>query len=199
MDRPAFCVETSKPLRTMVASMPNPASASDITAKLLAHRNVFKAFLAARVGNAADAEDLLQNGLVKALSRADEVKDGEKAVAWFYQILRNVIIDHVRSRKAAAKRDDQWAADAATLTEDAEAERQICGCFERLLPTLKPAHAELIRRVELQGEPVARAAAALGMTANHASVTLHRARGELRAKLLTFCADCRCLTVCECD
>jgi DNA-directed RNA polymerase specialized sigma24 family protein len=64
---------------------------------------------------------------------------------------------------------------------------------------LKPTHAELIRRVELQGEPVAQAAAALGMTANHASVTLHRARAELRTKLLTFCGDCRCLTVCECD
>jgi RNA polymerase sigma factor (sigma-70 family) len=183
----------------MVASMSKPASATDITAKLLAHRDVFKAFLAARVGNAADAEDLLQNGLVKALSRADEVKDGEKAVAWFYKILRNVIIDHIRSRTAAAKRDDQWAADSATLAEDVEAERQICACFDRLLPTLKPTHAELIRRVELRGEPVAQAAAALGMTANNASVTLHRARGELRTKLMTFCGDCRCLTGCECD
>ena len=183
----------------MLASMSNAASASEVTAKLLAHRKAFKAFLVSRVGNEADAEDLLQNGLVKALDRAGDVKDGEKAVAWFYQILRRVIIDHVRSRNAATTREQQWAAEAATLAEDVEAERQICACFDRLLPTLKPTHAELIRRVELQGEPVARAAAALGLTANHASVTLHRARGELRAKLLSFCGDWQCLTVCECE
>lgn len=179
--------------------MSTPASADEITAKLLAHREVFKAFLASRVGNAADAEDLLQNGLVKALARTDEIKDGEKAVAWFYQLLRHVVIDHVRSRNAAAKRDDLWAASANVLADDTEAHRQICACFDKLLPTLKPTHAELIRRVELEGEPVAAAAAALGLTPNNASVTLHRARAELRTKLVSFCGDCRCLDRCECD
>jgi RNA polymerase sigma factor (sigma-70 family) len=183
----------------MVAPVSNSPSASDVITRLVAHRNVFKAFLASRIGNEADAEDLLQNGLVKALGRADEIKDGEKAVAWFYQLLRNVIIDYRRSRNAAALRDDRWAAEAATLAEDPEADRQICACVERLLPTLKPTHAELIRRVELEGEPVAQVAVALGMTPNNASVTLHRARGELRTKLVSFCGDCRCLNVCECD
>lgn len=183
----------------MAATMSNSPSASDVIATLVAHRNAFKAFLASRIGNEADAEDLLQNGLVRALSRADEVKDGEKAVAWFYQLLRNVIIDHLRSRNATAKRDDRWAAEVGTLVEDAEADRQICACFERLLPTLKPTHAELIRRVELQGEPVAQAAVAMAMTPNNASVTLHRARGELRTKLVSFCGDCCCLNVCECE
>lgn len=171
----------------------------DVAAKLLAHRHVFKSFVASRVGNEADAEDLLQNGLVKALARADEVKDGEKAVAWFYQLLRNVIIDHGRSRIAAAKREEAWAVEAATLRDDVEAERHICACFEKMLPTLKPNHAALLKRVELEGQPVARAAAELGMTPNNASVTLHRARAELRAKLVDFCADCPCLDNCECE
>ena len=113
----------------MVTAISNSPSASDVIAKLLTHRNAFKVFLASRIGNEAYAEDLLQNGLVKALSRADEVKDGEKVVAWFYQLMRNVIIDHLRSRNAAAMRDDRWAADAGTLAEDAEANRQICACF----------------------------------------------------------------------
>ena len=180
------------------AMSPSP-SASDVIGKLLTQREAFKAFLRSRVGNEADAEDVLQNGLVKALGRASEVKDGEKAVAWFYQLLRNVMVDHVRSRRAAADRDDRWAKDTGTLAEDAEADRQICACFDRLLPTLKPTHAELIRRVELQDEPVARAAAAMGITPNNASVLLHRARAELRTKLSSFCGDCQCLNVCECD
>ena len=175
------------------------ADPAGVTGALLAHRHVFKAFLTSRVGNEADAEDLLQNGLVKAMERSGEIKDGEKAVAWFYQVLRNVLIDYMRSRNAAAKRDDAWAMSSATLADDPEAERQICACYEKMLPVLKPAQAELIRRVELQGEPVAKVAMALGMTANNASVTLHRARGELRAKLMDFCGDCACLDNCECE
>ncbi len=170
-----------------------------VTDALLAHRNVFKAFLASRVGNEADAEDLLQNGLVKAMERSGEIKDGEKVVAWFYQVLRNVLIDHARSRSAAAKRDDAWASETTTLADDDEAERHICACFEKMLPGMKPTQAELIRRVELQGEPVAQVALALGMTANNASVTLHRARADLRAKLLDFCGDCACLDDCGCE
>jgi RNA polymerase sigma factor (sigma-70 family) len=188
----------AEPIRANVGGMANVPS-SDIAAKLLAHRHVFKSFVASRVGNEADAEDLLQNGLVKALHRAEEVKDGEKAVAWFYRLLRNVIIDHVRSRSAAAKREEAWAVEAAALRDDEETQRHICACFERMLPALKPMHAELLRRVELQDEPVAQAAAALGITPNNASVTLHRARGELRTKLVDFCGECQCLDNCECE
>jgi RNA polymerase sigma-70 factor (ECF subfamily) len=187
------------PASVIVPAMTTPASAAEITAKLLAHREIFKAFLASRLGNEADAEDLLQNGLVKAVERAGELKDGERAVAWFYQLLRNVLIDHVRRRRATAQRDDRWAADTTTLADDSEADRQICACFEKLLLTLKPAQAELLRRVELNGEAVSRAAAALDMTPNRASVTLHRARGELREKLAAFCGDCQCLDHCDCE
>jgi RNA polymerase sigma-70 factor (ECF subfamily) len=177
-------------------SQPNP---SGVASTLLAHRNAFKAFLTSRVGNEADAEDLLQNGLVKALQRSGEIKDSEKAVAWFYQVLRNVVVDHVRSRNAAHRRDEAWMTDTVTLADDTEAERHICACFEKILPGMKTNHAELLRRVELNGESVASAAASLGITANNASVTLHRARAELRTKLTDFCGDCACLDDCGCE
>jgi RNA polymerase sigma factor (sigma-70 family) len=178
--------------------MSSPNSAG-MPASLLAHREAFKAFLTARVGNPADAEDLLQHGLVKALQRSGEIKDEEKAVAWFYQLLRNVVVDHVRSRTAAAKRNEAWMVETTALADDAEAERQICACFEKLLPGLKPQQAELLRSVELRGEAVAQVAARLGMTPNNASVTLHRARAVLRTRLLDFCGNCACLENCECD
>ena len=173
---------------------------SSATAALLAHRRTFKAFLASRIGNEADAEDLLQHGLLKAFQHAGELKDGEKVVAWFYRLLRNAIIDHVRSQTAARRRDEAWSTDAAALAAPhPAAERELCHCFEPLLPTLKPVHAELIRRVELQGDSVSTAAVALGVTANHASVTLHRARAELRTKLEKFCGACAQAACLDCD
>lgn len=175
-------------------------SLPDVATALLAHRRAFRAFLVSRVGNEADADDLLQHGLIKALQHADKLQDGEKIVAWFYQILRNVVIDHQRSRRAAERRDDAWATDpSAPPAADRAALGQICRCFEALLPNLKPAQAELLRRVELQGESVAAAAAGLGLTPNHASVTLHRARTELRKQLIEFCGSCAAGKCLDCD
>lgn len=171
-----------------------------LASALLAQRSAFKAFLVSRTGNEADAEDLLQNGLLKALQRAGELRDDTKLTAWFYQILRNVIVDHARSLGSARRRDDVWAADAATLaSDDREAHRQLCGCFEHLLPSLKPNHAALLRLVELEGKSVSAAAIALGITANNASVTLHRARAELRSQLVAFCGSCATGACLDCD
>jgi len=177
-------------------SQPN---SPDVATALLAHRHAFKAFLVSRVGSEAEAEDLLQNGLIKALQRADDLRAEEKSVAWFYQILRNVIVDHARSRRATLRREQAWVSDTVTLADDADAERALCGCFENLLPSLKPTHAELLRRVDLQDQSVSEAAKALQMTANNASVTLHRARAELRKKLQEFCASCADGACLDCD
>lgn len=178
-------------------SSPRPP---DVAAALLAHRRAFKAFLVSRVGNEADADDLLQHGLLKALQRADELRDTTKLTAWFYQILRHVVVDHARSRGAALRRDDAWAADAATLaTDDREAHRQVCACFESLLPSLQPNYAALLRLVELEGRSVSAAALALGLTANHASVTLYRARAALHTALVGFCGSCARTACLDCD
>lgn len=169
--------------------------ADTLARELNAQREAFKAFLTARVGSAAEAEDILQNGLVKAVQHAGELADDAKLSAWFYQLLRHAIIDHYRSRGARKRRDDALGQLVATLGEDvapppAAWDAQICGCLGSVVDTLKPQHAELLRRVDLEGEAVQSAAKALRISANTASVTLHRARKELRRRLETFCGAC---------
>lgn len=169
--------------------------ATDLAAALNAHRNAFKAFLTARVGSEAEAEDILQNGLLKAVQRAGELQDDAKLTAWFYQLLRNAIVDHYRSRGARRRRDDALGTLVASLGEDVAPapkawEAQLCGCLGSVVDTLKPQYAELLRRVDLNGESVQAAARALKMTPNNASVTLHRARKELRIRLEAFCGAC---------
>jgi RNA polymerase sigma factor (sigma-70 family) len=173
-------------------------SQNSVSARLIERRAQFKAFLVSRLGNDADAEDVLQNGLVKALEHATELQDDTKLVPWFYQVLRRSIIDHVRSRHSAVARDQRWTEDMTALAP--EDERAICGCVNSLMDDLKPRQAALIRRVDLEGESVADAASLLGMTPNSASVALHRARAELRERLEDFCRDCAkgdCLN-CDC-
>lgn len=171
------------------------ARTETLARELNAQREAFKAFLTARVGNEAEAEDILQNGLVKAVQRAGELQDNAKLSAWFYQVLRNAIVDHYRARGSRRRREGALGELVASLGEDVappprDWDAQICGCLGSVVDTLKPAHAELLRRVDLNGEAVADAARALKMTPNNASVTLHRARKELRARLEVFCGAC---------
>lgn len=184
--------ESQNPPRNQNAVM---VSSEKIAAELNTRRNAFKAFLTARVGSEADAEDLLQNGLLKALQRAGELQDDAKLTAWFYQLLRNAVIDHYRARSSVRRKHDALGEMISSLGEDiADApkgwETQLCGCLGGVVATLKPQQAELLRRVDLAGEPVQIAAKAMGLSANNASVTLHRARKELREKLQAFCGAC---------
>lgn len=180
-----------------------PSDATQLARALHAHRDAFKAFLAARVGSAAEAEDLLQNGLAKAVQRAGDVRDDEKIVAWFYQLLRHSLVDHYRAKGAARRRDDALGTLIAALGDDtapaAVLEKQLCTCLGGVVDTLKPLHAELLRRVDLDGESVQDAAHALKISANNASVTLHRARQELRTRLASFCGDCADGACLDCD
>ena len=166
-----------------------------LAAELNTQRNAFKAFLTARVGSEAEAEDLLQNGLLKAMQRADELQDATKLTAWFYQLLRNAVIDHYRARGSVRRKHDALGEIISSLGEDIAAapkgwEAQLCGCLGSVVATLKPQQAELLRRVDLDGESVQAAAKAMGISANNASVALHRARKDLRVKLQAFCGAC---------
>lgn len=167
-------------------------------------RTAFKAFLTARVGNEAEAEDILQNGLLKALRHADELHDDTKITAWFYRLLRHAVIDHYRARGARRRREDVLGTTIAALGEDVTAapkawEAQLCACLGGVVDTLKPTQAALLRRVDLNGESVQAAAKALRLTPNNASVTLHRARAELRVKLQAFCGACADGACLDCD
>ena len=170
------------------------SKSNELAADLNAQSAAFKAFLVARVGSKVDAEDILQNGLLKALQHADELQDDGKLTAWFYRLLRHAVIDHYRSRAAGRRRDDVLSATIKVLGEDIAAapgwEGQLCTCLGRVVDTLKPRQAELLRRVDLNGETVQAAAQALKITPNGASVTLHRARKDLREKLQAFCGAC---------
>ena len=172
-------------------------NAADQLNAILAQRARFRAFLVSRLGNEADADDVLQTGLVKAMRSVETVDDGQKLTGWFYRVLQHALVDHVRSRASRARREEAWSADP-TARDDA-VQNAVCACFEGLLPRLKSRDAELVRRIELGNEPVASVAASLGLSPGAASVALHRARAALRLHLEAFCGECARGACLDCD
>lgn len=154
---------------------------------LLEKRALFRAFLRKRLGTDAEVDDLLQHALVKAMRRRDSVRENEKIVAWFYRILRRTLIDYHRSELARLRREDAWGRERIP---DEAVSATLCACLSGLLPKLEPRAAELVRRVDLGNESIAKVASSLKMTTNAATVAVHRARARLRRELVAFCGDC---------
>ena len=157
---------------------------------LVANHQRFLAFLERRVGSRETAEDILQDGFVRALERADSVRAEESAVAWFYRLLRNALADHYRHRGAEERALAAAAAEPHERDDNAELREMICACIGELVGMLKPEYATALRRVELDGERVDAFAREAGITATNAGVRLHRAREALRHRVIETCGTC---------
>src|ERR1700690_1110956 len=63
---------------------------------LIANHDRFLAFLARRVSRRDVAEEILQDAFVRGIARGGALREDESAIAWFYRLLRNAIVDHMR-------------------------------------------------------------------------------------------------------
>lgn len=82
----------------------------------------------ARLGNEADAEDVVQETYIKAYRAFDTLKDQKNVGPWMVQILLNIVKDHVRRiarQPVIIPLDDIPENDAATIQEDADPERKL--------------------------------------------------------------------------
>lgn len=138
-----------------------------VEAALTENHRAFLQFLTRRLGDESAAEDVLQSFCLRAVSRGAELRDSESAVAWLYSVLRSVLMDHYRSEAARRRRDSRYAQEQIVLgndRDDVELEESVCNCFRGLLPALRPDYAEVLRRVDLSGNPREKVAADLGIT-----------------------------------
>ncbi|PCC73088.1 RNA polymerase sigma-70 factor, ECF subfamily [Nannocystis exedens] len=159
-------------------------------ARLVANHRRFLAFLQARVGSRALAEDILQDAFVRGLGKLDGLRDEESAIAWFYRVLRNAVIDHQRRDAAASRRLDALAAELDPIAPASETHGAVCQCVGQLADNLKPEYAEALRRIELDGVAVKDYAAEAGITAGNAAVRVFRAREALRRQVMRSCGTC---------
>lgn len=178
------------------------APSPEVLAALVGNHREFLAFLQKRVGDRAVAEDILQEAFVRSLPKLEVLEQEESAVAWFYRILRNAVIDHYRRRSASNRKLEAFATELEQQVEpEAELHGAVCQCVGALASTLKPEYAEALRRVELAGLAVKDYAQEVGITGGNAAVRVFRAREALRKQVSRSCGTCAdhgCLD-CTCE
>jgi RNA polymerase sigma-70 factor (ECF subfamily) len=159
------------------------------TRVLLAERSRFVDFLHHRVGSRELAEEILHDAYAKAIERGGQLRDEESAVAWFFRVLRNAVVERARRESARARALEKLASEMES-TPSEPATNAVCGCVNGVLATLKPEYQASVRAMDLDGRELRAFASEAGVTPNNASVRLHRAREALRRRLLSTCGAC---------
>ena len=158
---------------------------------LLDLRRQFLGFVQRRVHDPAAAEDILQTAYLRALDREGDLREGDSAVAWFYRILRNAIIDQYRRRSTEGAALERWARELEGETSAEPAlEATACACIAGAIETMSPSYASVLREVDLRERTLASYAEAERITAGNAAVRAHRARAALRKQLIRCCGSC---------
>jgi RNA polymerase sigma-70 factor, ECF subfamily len=149
------------------------------TALVDTHAASLYRFLHRRIGNAADAEDLVQQTFVKA-HRALPRFDPSKPIApWLFTIARNLAATHYRSRRPVPDVEIEYDSRTPLVDlQEVEAGRVLWEWAQHHLPDTQ--FAALWLRVE-EDLDVATIAQRLQKSQSNVKVLLHRARKRLAA------------------
>ena len=151
-----------------------PALWQDVASRL-------RPFIATRVSS-TDIDDVLQDVFIRMQRGLPGLRDEESFTSWLFQIARNSVADHQRSRARhplpnVAHDDD---APAETSDDDREAFRMLSGCVSVFIARLSSPYREAVTLVELEGLTAREAADMVGMSVSGMKSRVQRGRAQLR-------------------
>jgi RNA polymerase sigma-70 factor (ECF subfamily) len=145
------------------------------------------------VSDDQDAHDLLHDFYVRALAKSPQLRDADRAQGWLSATLRSVIADHLERRRRDTEvitEPSNFEELAASLTDQAF-DDTVCECLHQVVAAMPQRDADLIRRLDLDGEDRQNAASELSITPNTLGVRHYRARQRLKGFLIELCRGCR--------
>ena len=153
-------------------------------------RSELLAFIRRRVPQAADAEDVLQKVFLNLHRHLSEQAPPEHLRGWLYQVTRNAVTDHLRSKRDAAPSADSMAVESvARLDHDAgdDVAGHLSRCMAGMVGTLAPEYRDALTWTELEGSTQAEAAERAGLSLSGMKSRVQRGREQLRDALLACC------------
>lgn len=148
---------------------------------LAQHIAALRRYARALLGDRIEADDLVQDCLTRALSRAHLWRPGTDLRAWLFTILHNLHVNEVRSmvREGAALPVKEAAAGALTVEANAGAMLQLRD-LERAMARLPDEQRQVILLIGLEGMRYEEVATVLGIPVGTVRSRLSRARETLR-------------------
>lgn len=146
-------------------------------------------FVARRV-SAADVDDVMQDIFVRMQKGLAGLRDDERFTSWLFQIARNAVADHGRSRMRHPLPDRDGTDDqpAPIESDDRDAARALAGCVSMFVAQLPSPYREAVSLVELEGMTAREAAAVVGISVSGMKSRVQRGREQLR-RLFDQCCE----------
>ena len=130
-------------------------------------------------------DDILQDVYMKIHTRLDSLKDDTKIESWLYQITRNTIIDHYRSRQKSEQLAD-WIEQPRPEEEDAIM-KELSSCLESMIHKLPEKYRNAVQMSEIDNKPQKEVAEIEGISLTGAKSRVQRGRGLLKGVLYDCC------------
>ena len=147
------------------------------------HEAELRGWMRRRLGNDADAEDLLQDVFVKALRQGERFCAVTDARAWLFEVARNALADRLRLARPTVELPEDLRAES----EAAAAVDSLAACLPRVLSELSPEDREAITLCDLEGLTQEEYARRKGLSLPGAKSRVQRARKRLRGRLTLAC------------
>lgn len=157
-----------------------------------------RAFIAKRVTDETDVEDILQEVFLHVHRGIEQLKDPQRVLAWVYQITRHAIVDHYRAPQRRRELPVGLAADmdvtgiaptafGAADEDSGEHRSELAGCLRPLIDQLGKDYREALMLVELEGLTQQAAAQRIGISLSGMKSRVQRGRQQLKRKLDDCC------------
>jgi len=158
--------------------------AVDLREVVVEHRADIFRFARSLCRSDADAEDLAQTAVVRALAAGAELREPERAKSYLFRIVRNLATDQARAR--ARMSEEPWAAVPDVASVELEPEAVVLRADAQALPRaafadLPRGHQEILRLRFVEELDYDAVAARLHTTEHAARQRVYRAMQALRA------------------
>jgi RNA polymerase sigma-70 factor (ECF subfamily) len=155
-------------------------------------RTQVRRMLGSRLANAADAEDVAQDVLLKVFRNEGGLREGDRFGGWLSTTVRNAMVDHLRSRQRhpVARNDEGHQIESHEISDDLSHDEVRACLTVALRPFAQrlPAHyREVIILSELEEVPHAEIARRLDISISGVKSRVQRGRELLRKMLVDCC------------
>ncbi|MEZ4393373.1 MAG: sigma-70 family RNA polymerase sigma factor [Polyangiales bacterium] len=144
-------------------------------------------FIARRVSSPGDADDVLQDTLLRLHRSAGDLRDEDRFGPWAYRVARSAIADHHRARGR-----HPLAAGEAPEEPDTPEEARVFNCaieqhLGLLVEMLPEPYRDAVRATEIEGVSQTDLAARQGVSLSTVKSRVQRGRARLREMVETLC------------
>lgn len=143
-------------------------------------------FILKRVTDEQVADDLLQETFIRIHKNLDGIDERQRLTSWVYQIARNLIIDHYRSK---AREFDEIADEfEAAREESGNLNEVVIGWLPMMIAQLPDSYREAVELYEFKGLSQQQIADQFGISLSGAKSRIQRGRAKLKEIMLDCCA-----------